>query len=183
VWITEQYPAVDLAARQRQWTAQFSVDATGEPGCRHDGCIAPDADADSQADGRAARVRDAGAGAQAGRLITGRRRDALALVLDAVDAVLEDGVPPPDRTQPDASLRTCALEIAFAEAEAVVSRLRASGMVPAPMTRADADQLTAAAASICVWGRIPGRPHPVLDHLADAIADVPTPATPLAQLA
>jgi hypothetical protein len=139
------------------------------------------ADADSQGNG--ARVTHATNAAQGGRLVTGRRRDALALVLDAVDAVLEDGIPRPDWRRPDAALRTCALEVAFSEAEAVVSRLRGSGVVPAPMTRADADQLTAAAASICVWGRVPGRPHPVLDHLAEAITGVPRPQTPLAQLA
>lgn len=117
------------------------------------------------------------------RLVTGRRREALALVFDAVDAVLEDGIGHPDWRRPDAALRTCALEVAFAEAEAVVSRLRATGVIPAPMTRADADRLIAAAASICVWGRIPGEPHPVLDHLAAAIASVPGSASPLAQLA
>ena len=116
-------------------------------------------------------------------LVTGRRRDALALVLDAVDAVLEDGIPHPDWRREDAALRACALEVAFAEAEVVVARLRANGMVPAPMTRADADQLIAAAASICVWGRVPGDAHPVLDHLADAVAAVPGSATPMALLA
>jgi hypothetical protein len=121
--------------------------------------------------------------AQPTRLVTGRRREALAVVLDAVDAVLEDGIPHPDWRRADAALRTCALEIAFEEAEEVVSRLRATGVVPAPITRADADRLIAAAASICVWGRIPGRPHPVLDHLAAAVADVPRSNTPLAQLA
>lgn len=120
---------------------------------------------------------------QGARLITGRRRDAIAVVLDAVDAVLEDGIPHPDWTRADAALRTCALEIAFAEAEAVVARLRASGVVPTPITRTDADQLIAAASAICVWGRIPGRPHAVLDHLASVIAGVPGSATPLAQLA
>lgn len=120
---------------------------------------------------------------QSGRLVTGRRRDALALLLDALDAVLEDGIPHPDWSRADASLRTVALEIAFGEAETVVSRLRGSGVVPTPITRGDADQLVAAAASICVWGRIPGRPHAVLDHLADAIARVPGSSTPLAQLA
>jgi hypothetical protein len=117
----------------------------------------------------------------AARLVTGRRRDALAVVLDAVDAVLEDGVPAPDRRRADASLRTCALELAFIEADDVVRRLRGSGLVPAPMTRADADQLLAAAAAICVWGRRPGRPHPVLDHLADCVARVPKAVTTLAQ--
>lgn len=120
---------------------------------------------------------------QGSRLVTGRRREALAVVLDAVDAVLEDGIPHPDWRRPDASLRTCALEVAFAEAEAVVTRLRASGVVPTPITRADADLLIAAASAICVWGRIPGRPHAVLDHLAAAVAGVPGSATPLAQLA
>jgi hypothetical protein len=120
---------------------------------------------------------------QANRLVIGRRRDALAVVLDALDTVLEDGIPHPDWTRLDASFRTCALEMAFAEADAVVSKLRATGVVPAPITRADADRLTAAAAAICVWGRLAGRAHPVLDHLARAIADVPTSAIPLAQLA
>ena len=120
---------------------------------------------------------------QGSRLVTGRRRAALAVLLDAVDAVLEDGIPHPDWERADASLRTCALEVAFAEAEAVVRRLRASGVVPTPITRIDADQLIAAASAICVWGRIPGRPHPVLDHLARAIAGIPGSATPLAQLA
>jgi hypothetical protein len=120
---------------------------------------------------------------QGGRLVTGRRREALALVLDAVDAVLEDGIRHPDWDRDDAALRTCALEVAFAEADAVVTQLRSSGVVPAPITRADADRLIAAAAAICVWGRISGEPHAVLDHLALAIADVPKVATPLAQLA
>lgn len=117
------------------------------------------------------------------RLVTGRRRAALAHVLDAVDAVLEDGVPHPDWTRDDAPLRTCALEVAFAEADAVVSRLRTSGVVPTPFTTADADVLIAAAAAICVWGRVPGRPHPVLDQLAAVVAEIPPSATPLAQLA
>ncbi|HET9799840.1 MAG TPA: hypothetical protein VFP90_17715 [Gemmatimonadaceae bacterium] len=117
------------------------------------------------------------------RLVTGRRRDALGLVLDAVDAVIEDGIQHPGWERDDAELRTCALELAFAEAEEIVSRLRSSGIVPAPMTRADADGLVAAAAAICVWGRIPGRSHPVLDHLADALAAVPASTLPLAQLA
>ena len=117
------------------------------------------------------------------RLVTGKRRDALGLVLDAVDAVMEDGIPHPGWKRPDAELRTCALEVAFAEAEAIVSRLRSTGIVPAPMTRADADGLIAAAAAICVWGRIPGRSHPVLDHLAEALASVPPSSMPLAQLA
>lgn len=108
---------------------------------------------------------------------------ALALVFDAVDAILEDGIRHPDWTRADASLRTVALEIAFAEAEEVVSKLRGTGVVPAPMTRADADRLVAAASAICVWGRIPGHPHPVLDHLAAALAEVPGTASPLAQLA
>jgi len=117
------------------------------------------------------------------RLVTGKRREALSLVLDAVDAVMEDGIPHPGWSRPDAELRTCALEIAFTEAEAIVARLRGTGVVPAPMTRADADALIAAAAAICVWGRIPGRPHPVLDHLAEALAKVPPSTVPLAQLA
>jgi hypothetical protein len=117
------------------------------------------------------------------RLVTGKRRDALGLVLDAVDAVMEDGIPHPGWTRPDAELRTCALEVAFAEAERIVSSLRGSGIVPAPMTRADADGLIAAAAAICVWGRLPGKAHPVLDHLADALAKVPPSSVPLAQLA
>jgi hypothetical protein len=104
-------------------------------------------------------------------------------VLDAVDAVIEDGIPHPGWDRDDAELRTCALELAFAEAEEIVSRLRSTGLVPAPMTRADADGLIAAAAAICVWGRVPGRSHPVLDHLADALADVPATTLPLAQLA
>ncbi|HEV7991947.1 MAG TPA: hypothetical protein VGP25_08990 [Gemmatimonadaceae bacterium] len=116
-------------------------------------------------------------------LVTGKRRDALSLVLDAVDAVMEDGIPHPGWTRPDAELRTCALEVAFAEAERIVSSLRSSGLVPAPMTRADADGLIAAAAAICVWGRLPGHSHPVLDHLADALAKVPPSTVPLAQLA
>jgi len=117
------------------------------------------------------------------RLVTGKRRDALGLVLDAVDAVMEDGIPHPGWTRPDAELRTCALESAFMEAEAIVSKLRGTGVVPAPMTRADADGLVAAAAAICVWGRIPGRSHPVLDHLAEALEAVPPTSVPLAQLA
>ncbi|MDB4887547.1 MAG: hypothetical protein JWN79_2985 [Gemmatimonadetes bacterium] len=120
---------------------------------------------------------------QGARLVTGRRREALATVLDAVDAVLEDGISHPDWGRADASLRTCALEVAFGEAEAVVTRLRASGVVPTPITRADADLLVAAASAICVWGRVPGRPHAVLDHLAASIAGIPGSATPLAQLA
>jgi hypothetical protein len=120
---------------------------------------------------------------QGSRVVTGRRREALAVLLDSVDAVLEDGLPHPDRERPDASLRTCALEIAFREADAVVSRLRAGGVVPTPITHADADRLIAAAASICVWGRTPGRTLPVLDHLAQAIASVPGSSTSLAQLA
>ena len=117
------------------------------------------------------------------RLVTGRRRDALGLVLDAVDAVMEDGIPHPGWTRADAELRTRALEVAFAEAEEIVSRLRGTGVVPAPMTRADGDGLIAAAAAICVWGRIPGESHPVLDHLAEALAAVPPTSVPLAQLA
>ena len=105
------------------------------------------------------------------------------MVLDAVDAVLEDGISHPDWSRADASLRTCALEVAFSEAEAVVTRLRETGVVPTPITRADADLLIAAASAICVWGRIPGRPHAVLDHLADAIAGIPGSASPLGQLA
>jgi hypothetical protein len=115
--------------------------------------------------------------------VTGKRRDALGLVLDAVDAVIEDGIPHPGWGRPDAELRTCALESAFAEAEEIVSRLRSTGVVPAPMSRADADGLIAAAAAICVWGRIPGESHPVLDHLAEALASVPASSVPLAQLA
>lgn len=126
------------------------------------------------------RATPAGQGA---RLVTGRRREALAVLLDAVDAVLEDGISHPDWSRADASLRTCALEVAFAEAEAVVTRLRASGVVPTPITRADADLLVAAASAICVWGRVPGRAHAVLDHLALAIAGTPASTTPLAQLA
>jgi hypothetical protein len=117
------------------------------------------------------------------RLVTGRRRDALGLVLDAVDAVMEDGIPHPGWMRPDAELRTRALESAFTEAEAIVSKLRGTGVVPAPMTRADADGLVAAAAAICVWGRLPGQPHPVLDHLAEALEAVPATNVPLAQLA
>jgi hypothetical protein len=117
------------------------------------------------------------------RLVTGNRRDALGLVLEAVDAVMEDGVPHPGWSRPDVELRTCALEAAFGEAEEIVSRLRSTGLVPAPMTRADADGLIAAAAAICVWGRLPGRSHPVLDHLADALTSVPPSSLPLAQLA
>ena len=71
----------------------------------------------------------------------------------------------------------------FTEAEAIVSRLRGTGVVPAPMTRADGDGLIAAAAAICVWGRIAGQRHPVLDHLAQALAAVPPTSVPLAQLA
>jgi hypothetical protein len=117
------------------------------------------------------------------RLVTGKRRDALGLVLDAVDAVMEDGIPHPGWTRPDAELRTRALEVAFTEAEAIVSKLRGTGVVPAPMTRADADGLVAAAAAICVWGRLPGQSHPVLDHLAEALEAVPPTSVPLAQLA
>ena len=117
------------------------------------------------------------------RLVTGKRRDALGLVLDAGDAVMEDGIPHPGWTRPDAELRTRALEAAFLEADAIVSKLRGTGVVPAPMTRADADGLIAAAAAICVWGRLPGRSHSVLDHLAEALAAVPPTAVPLAQLA
>jgi hypothetical protein len=115
--------------------------------------------------------------------VTGKRRDALGLVLDAVDAVIEDGIPHPGWGRSDVELRTCALEAAFGEAEEIVSRLRGTGVVPAPMSRADADGLVAAAAAICVWGRIAGEPHPVLDHLADALASVPPSSVPLAQLA
>ena len=117
------------------------------------------------------------------RLVTGKRRDALSLVLDAVDVVMEDGIPHPGWTRPDAELRTRALEAAFMEAEAIVSKLRSTGVVPAPMTRADADGLVAAAAAICVWGRLPGQSHPVLDHLAEALEAVPPTSVPLAQLA
>jgi hypothetical protein len=117
------------------------------------------------------------------QLVTGKRRDALGLVLDAVDAVIEDGIRHPGWNRPDAELRTCALEVAFYEAEQIVTRLRSTGLVPAPMTRADADGLIAAAAAMCVWGRLPGHSHPVLDHLADALAKVPPSSVPLAQLA
>ncbi len=117
------------------------------------------------------------------RLVTGKRRDALGLVLDAVDAVMEDGIPHPGWTRSDAELRTRALEAAFLEADAIVGKLRGTGVVPAPMTRTDADGLIAAAAAICVWGRLPGQSHPVLDHLAEALATVPPTAMPLAQLA
>ncbi|MBW8769091.1 MAG: hypothetical protein JF589_05025 [Gemmatimonadetes bacterium] len=117
------------------------------------------------------------------RLVTGKRRDALSLVLDAVDTVMEDGIPHPGWMRPDAELRTRALEQAFTEAEAIVSKLRGTGVVPAPMTRADADGLVAAAAAICVWGRLPGQSHPVLDHLANALEAVPPTSVPLAQLA
>ena len=117
------------------------------------------------------------------RLVTGKRRDALGLVLDAVDVVMEDGIPHPGWTRPDAELRTRALESAFTEAEAIVSKLRGTGVVPAPMSRADADGLVAAAAAICVWGRLPGQAHPVLDHLAEALEAVPPTTAPLAQLA
>jgi hypothetical protein len=117
------------------------------------------------------------------RLVTGKRRDALGLVLDAVDVVMEDGIPHPGWTRPDAELRTRALESAFTEAEEIVSKLRSTGVVPAPMTRADADGLVAAAAAICVWGRLPGQSHPVLDHLAEALEAVPATNVPLAQLA
>jgi hypothetical protein len=97
--------------------------------------------------------------------------------------VIEDGISHPGWERPDAETRTCALEGAFAEAEEIVSRLRGTGVVPAPMTRSDADRLIAAAAAICVWGRVPGEPHPVLDHLAEALASVPPSNAPLAQLA
>ena len=117
------------------------------------------------------------------RLVTGKRRDALALVLDAVDAVIEDGIPHPGWLRTDAELRTRALEAAFTEAEAIVSRLRGTGVVPAPMSRADADGLIAAAAAICVWGRLRGQAHAVLDHLAEALEAVPATTMPLAQLA
>ena len=117
------------------------------------------------------------------RLVTGKRRDALGLVLDAVDVVMEDGIPHPGWTRPDAELRTRALESAFTEAEEIVSKLRSTGVVPAPMTRADADGLVAAAAAICVWGRLPGQSNPVLDHLAAALEAVPATNVPLAQLA
>lgn len=129
------------------------------------------------------RASNARAGRDHTRLVTGKRRDALGLVLDAVDAVIEDGIPHPGWGRPDAELRTCALESAFAEAEDIVTRLRGTGVVPAPMSRADADGLIAAAAAICVWGRLPGEAHPVLDHLADALAAVPPSTMPLAQLA
>ena len=117
------------------------------------------------------------------RLVTGKRRDALGLLLDAVDVVMEDGIPHPGWTRPDAELRTRALESAFTEAEEIVSKLRGTGVVPAPMSRADADGLVAAAAAICVWGRLPGQSHPMLDHLAEALEAVPPTSVPLAQLA
>jgi hypothetical protein len=117
------------------------------------------------------------------RLVTGKRRDALGLLLDAVDVVMEDGIPHPGWTRPDAELRTRALETAFTEAEEIVSKLRSTGVVPAPMSRADADGLVAAAAAICVWGRVPGQSHPLLDHLAEALGAVPPSSVPLAQLA
>jgi hypothetical protein len=117
------------------------------------------------------------------RLVTGKRRDALGLLLDAVDVVMEDGIPHPGWTRPDAELRTRALETAFIEAEEIVSKLRSTGVVPAPMSRADADGLVAAAAAICVWGRVPGQSHPMLDHLAEALEAVPPTSVPLAQLA
>jgi hypothetical protein len=123
------------------------------------------------------------AGGHHTRLVTGKRRDVLGLVLDAVDAVMEDGISHPGWDRADAEIRTCALEGAFAEADEIVSRLRGTGVVPAPMSRADADRLIAAAAAICVWGRLPGQSHPVLDHLADALASVPPSNAPLAQLA
>jgi len=117
------------------------------------------------------------------RLVTGKRRDALGLLLDAVDVVMEDGIPHPGWTRPDAELRTRALETAFIEAEEIVSKLRSTGVVPAPMSRADADGLVAAAAAICVWGRVPGQSHPMLDHLAEALEAVPPTSVPLAQRA
>jgi hypothetical protein len=126
---------------------------------------------------------DVRAGGDHSRLVTGRRRDALGLVLDAVDAVIEDGIPHPGWGRPDVEIRTCALEAAFAEAEEIVSRLRGTGVVPAPMSRTDADGLIAAAAMICVWGRTPGQPHPALDHLAETLTRVPPSTVPLAQLA
>jgi len=133
--------------------------------------------------GMSQRSSNGRAGRDHSRLVTGKRRDALGLVLDAVDAVIEDGIPHPGWARADAELRTCALEAAFAEAEEIVSRLRGTGVVPAPMSRADADGLIAAAAAICVWGRLPGESHPVLDHLAEALASVPASSVPLAQLA
>jgi hypothetical protein len=117
------------------------------------------------------------------RLVTGKRRDALGLVLDAVDTVMEDGISHPGWMRADAELRTRALETAFVEAEEIVSKLRGTGVVPAPMSRVDADGLIAAAAAICVWGRLPGQSHPILDHLAEALASVPPTSAPLAQLA
>jgi hypothetical protein len=117
------------------------------------------------------------------QLVAGQRRDALSVVVDAVDAILEDGIDHPDWNGADSALRTLALETAFAEADAVVSRLRETGLVPAPITRTDADQLIAAAAAICVWGRTPGESHPVLDQLARAVSRVPGTELPLAQLA
>jgi hypothetical protein len=117
------------------------------------------------------------------QLVAGQRRAALGVVVDALDAILEDGIDHPDWQGVDSALRTLALETAFAEADAVVSRLRDTGIVPAPITRADADQLIASAAAICVWGRTPGEPHAVLDHLAAAVALVPGTELPLAQLA
>lgn len=96
---------------------------------------------------------------------------------------MEDGIPHPGWTRPDAELRTRALESAFTEAEEIVSKLRSTGVVPAPMSRADADGLVAAAAAICVWGRVPGQSHPMLDHLVEALEAVPPASVPLAQLA
>jgi hypothetical protein len=96
---------------------------------------------------------------------------------------MEDGIPHPGWTRPDAELRTRALESAFTEAEEIVSKLRGTGVVPAPMSRADADGLVAAAAAICVWGRVPGQSHPLLDQLAEALEAVPATSVPLAQLA
>src|SRR5829696_4429245 len=95
-------------------------------------------------------------GGDRSRLVTGKRRDALGLVLDAVDAVIEDGISHPGWMRPDAELRTCALEAAFGEAEEIVSRLRSTGVVDAWLSRAAADGLIAAAAALCVWGRLPG---------------------------
>ena len=50
------------------------------------------------------------AGGNNSRLVTGKRRDALGLLLDAVDAVIEDGIPHPGWDRSDAEIRTCALE-------------------------------------------------------------------------
>src|SRR5512132_3768404 len=86
-----------------------------------------------QEERRMSHPANARAGGDRTRLVTGKRRDALGLVLDAVDAVIEDGIPHPGWGRSDVELRTCALEAAFGEAEEIVSRLRGTGVVPAPM--------------------------------------------------